>query len=42
MAAAPIELNIFNNKLIYKPIDYAEPNKLIKEHIQKVYSLPTA
>ena len=42
MAAAPIELNIINNKLIYKPIDYAEPNKLIKEHIQKVYSQPTA
>ncbi|WP_420490116.1 DUF6933 domain-containing protein [Neobacillus drentensis] len=38
MNAVPIELNKFNNKLIYKPINYQKPKKYMKEQIQEVFS----
>ncbi|MGG3468636.1 hypothetical protein ABES02_14290 [Neobacillus pocheonensis] len=40
MAKNPIEINKFNNGLIYSPIGYAQPNNLIKEQIEKSFSKP--
>jgi hypothetical protein len=40
MGVVPVDVNKFNNGIIYSPIKYGEPNKLMKEHIQVVYSKP--
>lgn len=36
MAKNPIDLNKFNNGLIYSPINYAQPINLFRDYIQKV------
>jgi hypothetical protein len=38
MAEDPLELNKINNRLIYSPIKYGHPNKMMKEQIQTAYS----
>ncbi len=40
MGVVPVDLNKFNNGLIYSPTNYGNPNKLMKEHIQVAYSQP--
>lgn len=40
MAENPVELNKINNGFIYSPIRYSEPIKMMKEHIESVYSHP--